>query len=163
MQVECRKVGEGKGLMEKERDFFARANGDSSASSPPCHPPQPLMRQGAPGNPGGGRKRWQKSEDERRERQAAQSDANGVGIGFWTAICGVGLWMDERRGCFSLVLRRRLEPRKSGGQEDEGKPQRVKICDFASRGAFSKEGEAELFCGKRRGNGMAQYFAAKRN
>ena len=53
------------------------------------------------------------------------------------------------RGLFFVPLRRRRNPRKSGRQAIEGKPQRVKICDFVSRGSFSKEGAAELFSGKR--------------
>ena len=53
-------------------------------------------------------------------------------------------------------------PRKSGRQAVEGKPQRVKIYDFASRGSFSKEGAAELFCGKRSNDGGVKFSDGRR-
>ena len=71
--------------------------------------------------------------------------------------------MDEKRLLALIFAPKARSPRKSGRQAVEGKPQRVKIYDFASRAEFCKEDAAGLFSGERRGNGMAQYFAARRN
>ena len=70
--------------------------------------------------------------------------------------------MEEKR-LFSLVFAPKASsPLKSGRQAVEGKPQRVKIYDFASRGSFSKEGEVELFCERRSNDGGVKLSDRKR-
>ena len=88
-------------LGRKEKRIFSQgAKGDGSASSPFCPlltPTTPLCVQGAPLEPRWREKSWQKPEDKRRENAKPPNPTPTEGIGYWAAICCVGLWMDEKR------------------------------------------------------------------
>ena len=75
---------------EKRGGFFSQgAKGDGSASCPfgsPLPPTTPLCVQGAPMEPRWREKRWQKSEDKRREQAKPPNPTPTEGIGFWAAI-----------------------------------------------------------------------------
>ena len=52
----------------------------------------------------------------RKEQAKPPNPTPTEGIGFWAAICGVGLWMDEKRWLALTIVRLVGAPKKLVGQ-----------------------------------------------
>ena len=138
-------------LREREERIFRkglRGTVPSPSFGSPLTPTTPLCVQGAPLEPRWKKSKWQKSEDKRREKAKPPNPTPTEGIGYWAAICGVGLWMDEKRLLALIFAPKARSPRKSGRQAVEGNRSGSKSMILQAARSFAKRTQLDFWAEK---------------